>query len=135
MANETRSFYPLYLRSSETPPLGGGGPSTVNQGANAPSVTVAAGVAATPSTVFPGNDRNTYVQIQIANKTSVWVHVNFGVLFGGQTVRAATLNDFPVAPGSVVVVSVDPEVNACSVISDGAPATSTSVIFTRGEGV
>lgn len=128
MANEIRSFYPLYLRSSETA-------GATNQGTLASSVTVVAGVAATASTVFPGTDRNTYVQIQIANKTSVWVHVNFGIVLGGQSVRAAALTDYPVAPGTVVVVSVDPEVNAASVISDGAPAASTSVIFTRGEGI
>lgn len=129
MANEVRSFYPLYLRSSETA-------GVATAGTLAPSVTVAAGVVAVASTVFPGTDRNNYCQIQIANKTSVWVHVNFGVLGGGQTVTAATLaSSYPVAPGSVVVVSVDPEVNAASVISDGAPAGSTSVVFTRGEGI
>lgn len=127
MANEVRSFYPLYLRSSETA-------GVATAGTLAPSVTVAAGIAATASTIFPGTDRNNYVQIQIANKTSVWVHVNFGVL--ALTVTPATLaSSYPVAPGSVVVVSVDPEVNAASVISDGAPAGSTSVIFTRGEGI
>jgi hypothetical protein len=61
--------------------------------------------------------------------------VNFGVLLSGQTVRAATINDYPVAPGAVVVVTVDPEVNASSVYADGAPSGSTSVMFTRGEGL
>lgn len=125
--NDTRSFFPIYTMSN--PPLG-------QVGQNQPSVTVAASNgAAVASTVFTGTDLNNYVQIQIANKTSVWVHVNFGVLLGGQTVRAATINDYPVAPVSVVVVSVDPEVNAVSVFADGAPATSTSVMFTRGEGI
>ncbi len=130
--NEQRSFFPLYQLSDPAARSG-----TAQVGQNLPSVTVAA-VNATPvaSTVFPGGEGlNNYVQIQISNKTSVWVHVNFGVLLGGQTVRAATLNDYPVAPGTVVVVSVAPEVNAASVFADGAPATSTSVMFTRGEGV
>ena len=131
--NELRPFYPLYLKSAETAVQGG--PSTVAAGTLVASVTVAAGVAATASTVFPGTTQNSYNQIQIANKTSVWVHVNFGVLLGGQTVTAPTLAaSYPVAPGGVAVVTVDPEVNAASVISDGAPASSTSVIFTRGCG-
>lgn len=91
--------------------------------------------AAVASTVFAGVTQNEYCQIRIANKTSVWVHVNFGVLLGGITVTAATLNSFAVGPGAVEVVSVDPEVNAASVFADGAPAASTSVIFYRGEGV
>lgn len=124
---DTQAFKPFY------------NPSNVNAGQvgqNVQSVTVAAsnGVAVA-STVFPGTTQNASVQIQIANKTGVWVHVNFGVLLSGQTVRAATINDYPVAPGAVVAVSVDPEVNAASVYADGAPSGSTSVVFTRGEGL
>lgn len=127
MANEVRSFYPLYNASR-------GASGQVGQ--NQPSVTVAAvDATAVPSTVFPGTTNNNYVQVQIANKTDKWQHVNFGVLGGGQTVRAATINDYPVGPGTVVVVSVDPEVNASSVFSNGVPTASTSVMFTRGEGI
>lgn len=127
MSEDTRSFYPLYVRSNTSP-------SQV--GANSPGTVVAAsnGVAVA-STAFSGTTQNNYVQIQIANKTSVWVHVNFGVLLGGQTVRAAVVTDYPVAPGGVAVVSVDMEVNAASVYADGAPSGSTSVVFTRGEGI
>ena len=125
--NEQRSFFPLYV------------PFQAQQGVagqNVASVTVAASNAtAVASTVFPGTTENNYVQVRVSNKTSVWVHINFGVLLGGQTVRAATINDFPVAPGMSNIFSVDPEVNASSVFADGAPAASTSVIFTRGEGV
>jgi len=125
--DDTRAFAPLYTTSN----VAGG-----QVGQLQPSVTVAAANgAAVASTVFPGTTDNNFCQIQIANKTSVWVHVNFGILLGGQTVRAATINDYPVAPGTVVVVSVDPEVNAASVYADGAPAGSTSVVFTRGVGV
>lgn len=131
MANETRSFYPMYLRSSETAVAGG--PSTVNAGTLSPSVTATAGIAASASPIFPGTDRNNYVQIQIANKTSVWVHVNFGVF--GAVVAATLAAGYPIGPGSVVVVSVDPEVTGASVISDGAPAAATAVVFTRGEGI
>lgn len=125
--NEIRAFFPLYTPSQSQP--------TVQIGQCSASVTVVAsnGVAVA-SAVFPGTLDNTYVQVQISNKTSVWVHVNFGVLSGGQTVRAAALSDYPVPPGTAVVVSVDPEVNAASVFADGAPAGSTSVIFTRGAG-
>lgn len=131
MANEIRSFYPLYYRSSETAVQGG--PSTTVAGTLAPSVTAVAAITAAPSPQFPGTDKNTYVQIQIANKTSVWVHVNFGVF--GAVVAATLAAGYPVGPGTVVVVSVDPEVSGASVISDGAPAASTSVVFTRGEGI
>ena len=125
---DTQAFDPLYKRSTQT-----AGVSTA--GSLVTSVTVAAtNAAATASTVFPGTKRNNNTQIQIANKTSAWAHVNFGVL--GLTVTAATVAaSYPVAPGSVVVVTVNPEVDAASVILDAAPAASTSVIFTRGGGL
>jgi len=41
---------------------------------------------------------------------------------------------YPVAPGAVVVVSVDSEVSGASVIL-AAGATAGNVIFTRGEGL
>lgn len=126
MANEVRSFYPLYQKSSVS-----AGVSTA--GTLQPSVTVAGTAAAVASTVFPGTDRNNYCQIQIANQAAQWAYVNFGVLGGGLTVTPATVAaSYPVAPGSVVVVSVDPEVNAASVIL--ASATG-NVTFTRGEGI
>jgi hypothetical protein len=124
---DTQAFKPLYNASNV---------NASQVGQNVASVTVAASNgAAVASTVFPGTTQNSSVQIQIANKTNVWVHVNFGVLLSGQTVRAATINDYPVAPGAVIVVTVDPEVNASSVYADGAPSGSTSVVFTRGEGL
>lgn len=136
MANEIRSFYPLYLRSSETPPLGGGGPSTVVAGTLAPSVTVAATDAApTASARFPGTDKNTYVQIQIANVSTTltsWAYVSFGVF--GAVPNAAVATSYPIPPGAVVVVSVDPEVTGASVIL-GTAASAANVIFTRGEGI
>ncbi len=129
--NEQRSFYPLYLKSTETAVQGG--PSTQVAGTLAPSVTVAGTAAAVPSTVFPGTTDNNYVQIQIANTSAQWAYVNFGVLLGGLTVTAATVaSGYPVAPGSVVVVSVDKEVNAASVI---LASGTGNVIFTRGEGI
>jgi hypothetical protein len=124
---DTQAFAPMYQRYNPVGPV----QSTIR-----PSVTVAAtNASATASTVFPGGNQNDKNQIQIANKTSAWAHVNFGVLEGGRTVTAATVAaDYPVAPGAVVVVTVDPEVNAASVILDAAAAGSTSVIFTRGAG-
>jgi len=127
MANEVRSFYPLYQRSSET-----AGATTA--GTLQPSVTVAGAAAAVASTAFPGTDKNNYCQIQIANQAAQWAYVNFGVLgMSGQTVTPATVAaSYPVAPGSVVVVSVDPEVNAASVI---LASGTGNVTFTRGEGI
>jgi hypothetical protein len=127
---DTKSFGPLYK------PLVNSNIGT-QVGECYASVTVAASNgAAVASTVFPGNLDNNFTQIQIANKTSVWVHVNFGVLSGaGTTVRAATLTDMPVPPGASLVYTVHAQVNAASVFADGAPSASTSVMFTRGQGV
>lgn len=122
--NEQRSFYPMYLRSSETA-------GVATAGTLAPSVTVAATAAAVASTIFPGTNNNNYVQIQIANTSAQWAYVNFGVL--ALTVPAATVaTGYPVAPGSVVVVSVDKEVDAASVI---LASGTGNVTFTRGEGI
>lgn len=129
--NDTRSFYPMYLRSSETVPVGGG-LAVATAGTLVASTTVIGVDTATASAKFPGTDNNNYCQIQIANLSTSWTYVNFGV-FGNVT--AATVSaSYPVAPGSVVVVSVDKEVSGCSVIHGTAAATG-NVIFTRGEGI
>lgn len=122
--NELRAFAPAYTRT---------GPSGTPAGRLLPSVTVVAvNATAVASALLPGTvSNNNAVQIQISNKTAVWVHVNFGILGG---VVAAALTDYPVPPGATRVVTVDPEVNAASVFADGAPGT-TSVIFTRGQGI
>lgn len=133
MSNDVRPFAPGYRQTQFTQT---GLTSSVGyQGQCELSTTVAAsnGVAVA-STVFDGANTSGDQQILISNKTSVWVHVNFGQLLGGLTVRAATLNDLPVPPGQQITVTIDPEVNAASVFADGAPAASTSVVFTRGSG-
>jgi hypothetical protein len=133
MSVEVRPFFPLYNQTQYAQT--GTTSALTQQGSCVVGVTVvAANAVAVASTAFPGTNNNADAQIQISNKTSVWVHVNFGSIQSPQTVRAATINDLPVAPGTVVTVSVDPEVNAASVFADGAPAASTSVIFTRGSG-
>ncbi len=127
--HDTKSFGPIYQRYNPVGPV----ESTLQ-----PSVTVVGtNAAATASAVFPGSNAGGENRcIQIANKTSAWAHVNFGVLLGTRTVTAATVaSSYPVAPGAMVVISVDPEVNAASVILDAAPSGSTSVIFTRGDGI
>lgn len=134
MSNDTRPFAPLYNQTQYTQ---AGLTSSVGQtGSCALSTTVAAsnGVAVA-SAAFQGTNNNELQQILVSNKTSVWVHVNFGNLQAPNAVRAATLNDLPVPPGGQAVFTVDPEVNASSVFADGAPATSTSVVFTRGSGM
>lgn len=121
--NETSPFFPMY------------GPTTgTTQGNLAVSVTVVGtNASATASTVFPGTlDSNGYQQLQIANKTTAWAHIELG-RFGA--VRVATVaSSFPVAPGAVEIISVAPEVSGASVILDVAPGTATAVIFTRGMG-
>lgn len=125
---DTQAFAPYYKTAD---------PVNSQTGTLYPSVTVAASnSAATASAVIPGAGNSAANQMQIANKTSAWAHVNFGILLGGQTVTAATVaSSYPVGPGAVVIVTVAPEVNAASVILDAAPTGSTSVIFTRGGGV
>lgn len=133
MSVDVRPFAPLY---NETQYTQTGLTSAVSQvGSCVVGITVAAsnGVAVA-SAAFPGTNNNASNQILITNKTSVWVHVNFGNLQAPNAVRAATLNDLPVGPAQQISVTVDSEVNAASVFADGAPAASTSVIFTRGSG-
>lgn len=125
MSQDIRPFAPLYYRSQNVAGV------LTQQGQNAVSVTVAAGAAAVASAVIPGTGNNNAIQMQVANLTDKWAFVNFGV-FGN--VRAATITDYPVGPGGVQVVTVDPEVNGASVILTGAAGGSTSVILTRGSG-
>lgn len=118
---ETRAFEPLYAP-------GGAGQAP---GGLLASVTVAAvATGATASTAFPGSLANGKCQIQVANKASGWAYVNFGVV--GVLAAATVAASYPVAPGSVVVVSVNSEVTGASVILDTG---SGNVIFTRGEGL
>jgi hypothetical protein len=128
MVDETRPFTPLYNQSQYI-----NGVINPGSGNLVASATAVAGVASSASAQFPGNfgSDNSVVQIRISNKTSTWVHVNFGQ-FGN--IRAATGTDFPVPPGAVQVVTVDAEVSGATVISDGVPASSTVVVFTRGSG-
>lgn len=130
---ETRAFQPLYLPNAPNPGNAVTGASTPI-GSLAPSTTITASTsAATNAVPFSGMTNNQIVQIQIANKTSAWAHVNFGIV--GSVVAATVAASYPVAPGSVVVVSVANEVTAASVILDAAPSASAAVIFTRGEGL
>lgn len=135
MSMEERPFAPLYNRTGFIRNADGSATKT-QVGSCAASVTVAAANgAAVASTEIPGTSNNQTTQILISNKTSVWVHVNFGNITSPNIVRPATINDFPVPPGGQAVFTADPEVNASSVFADGAPATSTSVVFTRGSGM
>lgn len=118
---DTRSFYPLY------------GPATgLGTGSLTASVTVTASAVVAASTLL-GPANSGFYQMQIANKTTAWAHVNFGAF--GNVTAATVATGYPVAPGGVVVVSVQPEVTGASVILDAAPGTATAVIFTRGEGI
>jgi hypothetical protein len=120
---ETRAFQPLY-----TPATGTGASGSLSA-----STTIAASTAAATTTApFSGTANNQVVQIQVANQTSAWCFVNFGV-FGAVT-AATVAASYPVAPGAVVVVSVAAEVNSASVIL-AAGGTAGSVTFTRGEGL
>src|ERR1700749_1773506 len=117
---ETGAFAPLYLRTS----------ATVAGGLLA-STTVAATAASGPSTQFAGTSGpNAFCQIQIANPSGSWAYVNLGVL--GSVAAATVAASYPVGPGAVVVVSVDSEVNAATVI---LASGSGNVVFTRGEGL
>lgn len=115
---ETRAFQPVYTKATASA-----------NGTLQASVTIAASIAAAPSGQLPGGGP---CQIQIANQTAAWAYVNFGQ-FGGVT-AATVAAGYPVAPGAVVVVSVDGEVSGASVIL-AAGATAGNVILTRGEGL
>lgn len=120
---DTQAFWPIYKKSNGS-----------TNGSLWPSVSVTAtNAAATTSAQLqpPPNQNN---QIQIANTTNQWAYVNFGVL-RLTVVDATVAASYPVAPGAVVVVTVDPEVDVASVILGAAPGAATSVIFTRGQGV
>ncbi len=122
--NELRAFYPAYTHT---------GPGSTPAGTVTPGVIVAASNGASvASAKLPGMDSNNgLVQFRVSNKTTVWVHVNFGIL-GAVT---AALTSYPIAPGTSEVISVDPEVTGAAVFADGAPGGSTSVVFQRGSGV
>lgn len=120
--SEVRAFEPMYA------PTGAGNA----QGTLLPSTTIAATVAAAPTTVFAGTMTNYKAQIRIANQTSAWAFINFGVF--GNIVAATVASSMPVAPGAVEVVTVDKEVTGASVIL-AAGGTTGNVTFTRGEGV
>jgi hypothetical protein len=125
--SEVRAFEPLYA------------PNQGNAvGGLLPSTSVMALASAVASTAFSGNSQaaNYKQQIQIANTTNQWAYINFGVLSASQAVPAATVAaSYPVAPGAVVVVTVDKEVNAASVILAAASTGGTTVVFSRGEGL
>jgi hypothetical protein len=116
--SDTRSFYPVY------------GPSVgLTAGTLVSSVTVAASTTHAASALL-GPSLSGFYQMQIANTTTGWAYVNFGVF--GAVAAATVATGYPVAPGAVVVVSVQPEVTGADVIL----STGTgSVIFTRGEGI
>lgn len=119
---ETRAFEPLY------------GPTTgLTAGTLLPSTTIAASVAAaTNAAPFSGTTQNQFVQLQIANQTTAWAFVNFGIV--GAVVAATVAASYPVAPGAVVIVTVASEVTAASVIL-AAGGTAGPVTFTRGKGL
>lgn len=117
---ETRAFQPLYTKAT-----------AAANGTLQSSVTVGASTVAAASGRLPGGIGGP-CQIQIANTTAAWAYVNFGQ-FGAVT-AATVAAGYPVAPGAVVVVSVDWEVEGASVIL-AAGATAGNVILTRGEGL
>lgn len=117
---QTWAFNPLYKHSA----LGGVAPF----GSLFASVTVAASTSAAAG-VLMNTSTN---QVQIANQTSAWAYVNFGP--AGNVTAATVAASYPVAPGGVVVVTVDDEVNGVSVIL-AAGGTAGSVTFTVGNGL
>jgi hypothetical protein len=96
------------------------------------SVTVNAITNTATSGTLPGNlGNNGFCQIQISNTSySSWAYINFGRTVNDIT-AATVAGGYPVASGSVVVVTVSSEVSAVSVIMGTG---SGSVIFTRGSG-
>ena len=78
-------------------------------------------------------------QLQIANKTSAWAHVAVAATKAAATASIGTPGtqnsaDYPVAPGAVVVISVDSGAVWAAVILDAAPTGSAIVVLTPGQG-
>ena len=117
---DTQAFAPLYRPSA---------PSFT--GTLVTSVTLASTDAAQATGRFPGVNANDKCQIQIANLSTSWAYVNFGVF--GNITAATVATSYPVAPGAMVIVSLHPEVTGASVILGTGSATG-NVIFTRGAG-
>ena len=120
---ETRPFQPLYTRSQ----VG----ATSSNGTLISSVTLAATGTAQPVTLPGSSGPNTTNQIQIANQSSGWAYVNFGQAGAITAVTAGT--GYPIAPGSVAIVTVDLEVSGASCLLDSGK--TGNVIFSRGEGI
>lgn len=122
--HDTIAFYPMYVASAQVP--------VAQTGTLQLSTTLAATDAAQSTARFAGVDKNAYLQIRVANASTAWAWVNFGVF--GSLVAAAVGTGYPIAPGSVEVITVDEEVTAASVILGTAAATG-NVTFTRGAGI
>lgn len=123
--NEIRAFFPMYITSQSVP--------AGQVGRLAPSLTQAVTDASSASAQLPGQAAlNNLVQIQVANVSTSWAIVNFGVF--GAVAAASVATGYPIAPNSVVVVSVDPEVSGATAILVTAAATG-SLIYTRGSGL
>jgi len=116
---ETRALAPLYNPTTST-----------TAGSLQSSLTVSASTTAAGGQLPGLTNQNDVDQIQIANEAAAWAYVNVGVQGNVTAVTAAT--GYPVAPGSVVVISVHPEVSGVSVI---LASGTGNVIFTRGEGL
>jgi hypothetical protein len=91
--------------------------------------TTASVVATAATSALPTNTQNS-PHLQIANQGSVWCFINVG----SAAVPAATVAaSYPIAPGSVVVISVNP--GATSVSTIATAAGPSPLTFTRGEGM
>jgi len=115
-------------------PLNGGGTGFIT------SLTIAATGTASAIVQLPGNTSNAvtavaaeplfYKQIQVANQASVWAYVNIG---GVGCALATVAHSYPVAPGGVIIMTINGLHTYVSVILD--VAGSGNVIFTRGQGM
>lgn len=133
---EVRPFAPLYQPTQQNIVAPGAATTQSQQGQLFPGVnTVVVSNTATATAVLPGMSQglNAQAQFYVANKTAVWVHVNFGV-FGA--VRAALITDVGVPPGAVMVFTVNPECSGASIYADGTvgAAPADKVAIHRGVG-
>lgn len=117
--SEAIAFGPQYSPSTGT-----------TQGSLLPSTTVSATASAVASTRFSGTNWSGKRQLQVSNTSTVFAYINFGNIDKGAVTAATVAASWPVAPGTVIV-TVDSEINAASVIL--ASGTGT-VVFTRGDG-
>lgn len=97
------------------------------------TVTIAASAAAAEA-ILPDRNRDENRQLQVANSTASWAFIRQNTAPTGtnNNIAAVADVDYPVAPGSVVVITL---LNDCTYISAILTAGTGKIYLNIGEGV